>query len=145
MASLELFAGIGKVSGTLSKTTIRTSKGTITRRVVAQVRNGKQRIYFRENKPRRSKPTEKEIAQRRTFGFCSSVSSMLVSKYQLCGAPKIKSLAYQVVKKRYLQCTERGMNPTAEFIIADIEAYAHLTPNDDPKALLRKLKAYAEV
>ena len=145
MANCLFPAGIEKVSGTLSKTTIITSKGVITKRVIACVRNGKQKIYIREDKPRCTKPSAKEVAQRRTFGFCSSVSSMLVSKYHLGGAPKIKSLAYQVVKKRYQQCTERGMAPTAEFIIADIEAYAQLTSNDNPKSVLSKLKAYAEV
>ena len=145
MASCKFPAGLGRVSGTLSKSTIITSKGIVTRRVVAQVRNGKQKIYIREDKPRRSKPTEKETAQRKTFGFCSSVSSLLLSKYHLGSAPKIRSLAYQVVKKRYLQCTEKGMTPTAEFIIADIEAYAQITTNDDPKSVLHKLKTYVEV
>ena len=37
------------------------------------------------------------------------------------------------------------MTPTVEFIIADIEAYAQLTSNDNPKSVLSKLKAYAEV
>lgn len=69
MASCEFPAGLGRVSGTLSKTTIRTSKGIITRRVVAQVRNGKQKIYIREDKPRRSKITEKEITIRSNFAL----------------------------------------------------------------------------
>jgi hypothetical protein len=43
---------VANVSGTLAKTKIRTKEGTITRRVVASVRNGKQRIYIREDKPR---------------------------------------------------------------------------------------------
>jgi len=145
MANCLFPAGIANVSGTLSKTTIVTSKGVVTKRIVACVRNGKQKIYIREDKPRCTKPSAKETAQRQTFGFCSSVSSMLACKYQLGGAPKIRSLAYQTVKKRYQQCTERGMTPTADFIIADIEAYAQLTPNDDPKSVIRKLKAYAEV
>ena len=45
------FLGVAKVSGTLSKTKLQTKDGIITRRVVACVRNGKQRIYFREDKP----------------------------------------------------------------------------------------------
>ena len=51
MASCD-FLGVSKVSGTLAKRTIRTKDGVITRRVVASVRNGKQHIYFREDKPR---------------------------------------------------------------------------------------------
>ena len=50
MADCLFPAGIANVSGTLSKTTIITSKGVITKRVVAQVRNGKQKIYIREDK-----------------------------------------------------------------------------------------------
>ena len=55
MANCLFPAGIANVSGTLSKTTIVTSKGVITKRVVAQVRNGKQKIYIREDKPRRTR------------------------------------------------------------------------------------------
>ena len=145
MASCQFPAGIAQVSGTLSKSTIVTSKGIITRRVVAYIRNGKQKIYIREDKPRCSQPTAKEVAQRQTFGFCSSVSSLLVSKYHLGSAPKIRSLAYQAIKKRYVQCTERGMKPTPEFVIADIEAYAQISDKDTPKIILQKLKAYVEI
>lgn len=72
MANLEFCAGIGKVSGTLSKTTIRTSKGTVTRRVLACVRNGKQKLYIREDNPRRTKPSAKETTQRQTFALMAS-------------------------------------------------------------------------
>jgi hypothetical protein len=72
MASCEFPPELGKVSGTLSKTTIRTSSGTITRRVVAQFRNGKQKIYIREDKPRRSKITKGELAARWSFAVMAS-------------------------------------------------------------------------
>lgn len=72
MASCLFPAGIANVSGTLSKTTIHTSRGTITKRVVAQVRNGKQRIYWREDKPRRSNITENEIQARSSFASMAS-------------------------------------------------------------------------
>lgn len=72
MADCSFPAGIANVSGTLSKTTIITSKGVITKRVVAQVRNGKQKIYIREDKPRRTKPTPSEIKARSTFGAVAS-------------------------------------------------------------------------
>lgn len=67
MANLQLPAGIGLVTGTLSKKTIRTSTGTITRRVIAKVVNGKQKIYFREDAPRLSKLTDAEIVARSSF------------------------------------------------------------------------------
>ena len=72
MADCLFPAGIANVSGTLSKTTIVTSKGVITKRVVAQVRNGKQKIYIREDKPRRSKPTKSELKARSNFGAIAS-------------------------------------------------------------------------
>ena len=72
MADCLFPAGIANVSGTLSKTTIVTSKGVITKRVVAQVRNGKQKIYIREDKPRRTKPTKSELRARATFGAVAS-------------------------------------------------------------------------
>jgi hypothetical protein len=67
MANLQLPAGIGLVSGTLSKKSIVTSQGTITRRVVACVRNGKQKIYFREDQPRRTKLSDREMTARSSF------------------------------------------------------------------------------
>jgi hypothetical protein len=72
MANLDVLAGFGKIHGTLSKTTIHTSKGTFTRRVVACVRNGKQKLYLRDDKPRRTKPTKGEIAARSSFGLMAS-------------------------------------------------------------------------
>ena len=72
MADCLFPAGIANVSGTLSKTTIITSKGVITKRVVACVRNGKQKIYIREDKPRRSKPTSLELKARSSFGAIAS-------------------------------------------------------------------------
>ena len=67
MANLQLPAGIGLVSGTLSKKSIRTSTGTVTRRVIAKVVNGKQKLYIREDQPRLSKLTDAEIATRSSF------------------------------------------------------------------------------
>ena len=72
MADCLFPAGIANVSGTLSKTTIITSKGVITKRVVACVRNGKQKIYIREDKPRHSKPTKSELKARSSFGAIAS-------------------------------------------------------------------------
>lgn len=72
MASCQFPAGIAQVSGTLSKSTIVTSKGIITRRVVACIRNGKQRIYWREDKPRCTKLSDKEKAARESFSLIAS-------------------------------------------------------------------------
>ncbi len=72
MANCEFPAGIANVSGTLSKTTIRTSNGTITRRVVAQVRNGKQKIFIREEGPRRTEISDSEKQARSAFASMAS-------------------------------------------------------------------------
>jgi len=66
------FLGVAQVSGTLSKRTIRTKDGIITRRVVACVRNGKQRIYWREDKPRCTKISDNEIRARSSFAAMAS-------------------------------------------------------------------------
>ena len=67
MANCEFPKTFGKVSGTLTKQSYVTPDGIVTRRVVAQVRNGKQRIYIREDRPRSTKVTEAEIRQRNVF------------------------------------------------------------------------------
>jgi hypothetical protein len=72
MASCEFPPELGKVSGTLSKRTYRTHDGIITKRVVAQVRNGKQHLYIRIDKPRRAKPNAAELQARSAFGTIAS-------------------------------------------------------------------------
>ena len=67
MANCKFPTGIEHVSGTLSKKTIRTADGTITQRVFACMRNGKQRIYFREYGPRTTSLSEKEKQARVRF------------------------------------------------------------------------------
>ena len=67
MANCKFPAGIEHVSGTLSKKTIRTADGTITQRVFACMRNGKQRIYFRKDGPRTTPLSEKEKQARVRF------------------------------------------------------------------------------
>ena len=62
------FLGVANVSGTLSKKTIRTADGVITRRVVATMRNGKQHIYIREDSPRSTKISAAETNARFNFG-----------------------------------------------------------------------------
>ena len=94
MANCLFPAGIEHVTGTLTKTTIVTSKGVITKRVVAQVRNGKQKLYIREDKPRRSKPTNKELAARASFAFIASE----VSRRILAGDNRPRKLIWAEVK-----------------------------------------------
>lgn len=97
MANCLFPAGIEKVSGTLSKTTIITSKGVIIKRVIACVRNGKQKIYIREDKPRRTKPTEGEIAARSSFALMASE----VSRRMANGDKRPRKLIWAEVKAEF--------------------------------------------
>ena len=97
MADCLFPAGIANVSGTLSKTTIVTSKGVITKRVVAQVQNGKQKIYIREDKPRRTKPTKGEVAARSSFALMASE----VSRRMANGDKRPRKLIWAEVKAEF--------------------------------------------
>lgn len=72
MANCEFPKMFGEVRGTLSKTRIVTPDGVVIRRVVAQVRNGKQKIYLQTGRMRSTKVTEKEILQRRIFAAANA-------------------------------------------------------------------------
>ena len=97
MADCLFPAGIANVSGTLSKTTIVTSKGVITKRVVACVRNGKQKIYIREDKPRRTKPTKGEIAARSSF----TLMAQEVTRSMANGDKRPRKLIWAEVKAEF--------------------------------------------
>ena len=94
MANCLFPAGIANVTGTLTKTSIVTPNGVITKRVVAQVRNGKQKLYIREDKPRRSKPTNKELSARASFAFIASE----VSRRMANGDNRPRKLIWAEVK-----------------------------------------------
>ena len=65
------------VSGTLSKKTYTVNGQKRTCRAVAMVRNGKQRIYLREDKPRATAPSEAELRQRQRFARVMAAYSAL--------------------------------------------------------------------
>ena len=89
------FLGVANVSGTLAKTKIRTKEGIITRRVVASVRNGKQRIYFREDKPRTTKISTAETNARFNFGKIAAE----VAKRMADGDTRPRKVIWAEVKK----------------------------------------------
>ena len=91
------FLGVAKVSGTLSKTKIQTKDGIITRRVVACVRNGKQRIYFREDKPRRTKISDAECNARSSF----SIMAQEVSQRMANGDKRPRKVIWAEVKAEH--------------------------------------------
>ena len=91
------FMGVANVSGTLAKTKIQTKEGTITRRVVATVRNGKQHIYFREDSPRRTKITKSECSNRFNFGTIAAE----VSRRMADGDKRPRKVIWAEVKKEF--------------------------------------------
>lgn len=94
MANCKFPAGIEHVSGTLSKKTIRTADGTITQRVFACMRNGKQRIYFREYGPRTTSLSEKEKQARSSFAHMARE----VSRRMAAGDKRPKKVIWAEVK-----------------------------------------------
>lgn len=94
MASCD-FLGVAKVSGTLSKRTIRTKDGIITRRIVATVRNGKQRIYIREDKPRTTKISTAETNARVNFAAIATEVAQRIAD----GDTRPRKLIWAEVKK----------------------------------------------
>ena len=106
MADCKFPAGIANVSGTLSKTTIRATTGTITRRVVACVRNGKQRIYWREDKPRRTLVTDGEKQRRLLFARMASE----VSRRMNSGDKRPRRVIWAEVKEEF----KKGGNDATE-------------------------------
>lgn len=102
MASCD-FMGVSKVSGTLAKRTIRTKDGVITRRVVATVRNGKQRIYIREDKPRTTKISAAETNARFNFGRIAAE----VAKRMDEGDTRPRKVIWAAVKKELSKKTKK--------------------------------------
>ena len=89
------FMGVANVSGTLAKTKIQTKEGTITRRVVASVRNGKQHIYIREDKPRTKKLSTAEVNAHFNFGTIA----VEVAKRMADGDTRPRKVIWAAVKK----------------------------------------------
>ena len=99
MANCEFPAGLGHVSGTLSKTIMRTSKGVVTRRIVAQVRNGKQKIYIREDKPRCTRVTPAETKARYSFAIIAKEVSRRIE----AGDKRSRKLIWAEVKAEFIK------------------------------------------
>ena len=97
MAKCNFPAGIEHVSGTLSKKTIRTAEGTITQRVFACMRNGKQRIYFREYGPRTTPLTKQEKQARYSFALMARE----VSRRMADGDKRPKKIIWAEVKAEF--------------------------------------------
>ena len=95
MARCEFIPGLGLVSGTLRKSTYRDKNGVHTTRLFAQVRNGKQRIYMRQETPRSTPPSEKELAARKLFEKRSALVWQLMEEQHIS-----RSEAWKIAKEQ---------------------------------------------
>ena len=93
--------GLGLMSGTLSKSVIRTKYGTVTQRLVATVRNGKQRFYLREYRPRTTPITDKEKKQRTIFAEAAARWQGLSEQERLAWHKEWKDAEYMWNGKKY--------------------------------------------
>ena len=94
MAKCEFMSELGLVSGTLRKSTYRDKEGVHTTRLFAQVRNGKQHVYMREEHPRSTPLSEREIAARVLFNKRSAKVRELMTKDHIS-----RSEAWKIVKE----------------------------------------------
>lgn len=108
MALCEFPPEFGKVSGTLSKKKIHTPHGSVTRRVFACVRNGKQRIYIRDYKPRTTKLSDEERQARYSFALMARE----VSRRMTAGDKRPKKIIWAEVKAEFAQNAQnaRGLS-----------------------------------
>ena len=93
--------GLGLMSGTLSRHIVRTKDGIIIRCMVATVRNGKQRFYLREYRPRTTPISEKEKKQRTIFAEAAARWQGLSETERLAWHKEWKDAAYTWNGKKY--------------------------------------------
>ena len=78
------FKGLKNVRGTLSKRTVRINGQLVTQRVVAMVTSsGKQKIYIREETPRKNPPTSNELLTRQRFCQAQQKAAVALNDPQL--------------------------------------------------------------
>ena len=107
------FNSFGDVRGTISKRTTLINGKRETTRVIAQVRNGKQRIYIREDKQRRKPISVNELKARSKFTaaakYFNSLTPEQIADYlhqfdkdrHMIGAKKYTSLRGYVIARFY--------------------------------------------
>ena len=101
MANCDFLKEIGLVHGTLSKSTHFEKGKKVTKRVVAIVRNGKQRVYIRQSTPRSTPPTEKEIIARARFARMSEIYLSLSDETKHKYAQEMKRAKCKFNGKKY--------------------------------------------
>ena len=97
-----IFNGFENVTGTISKHVGRCRGGKkVVTRVVAQVRNGKQKIYFRQDAERKTPLSQNEINARIRFAeasqYCRSLTQQQLDEYNRQG----KKTGFKYGGKKY--------------------------------------------
>ena len=102
------FYGLSNVRGTISKQKVRLPSGEIvTRRMVARLdANGRQRIYFQDQRERSTPVTEKEKAQRTRFADAAAFFAALTNDEKMKWWDVFKRNHYKFRDKKY--ATLRG-------------------------------------
>ncbi len=104
MANVEFPDYMAGVSGTLR--TITFADGTKRKTIVTCSKNGKQRIYFRDYKPRTTKVTEKEKKARGKFAEAAQFYNNLTDEQKEAYRKKWVKHRYRLNGKKY--ATLRG-------------------------------------
>ena len=101
MAKCDFAGGIKNVRGTLSKTIFFDHGKKVTRRVVAKVYNGKQRVYINQTYERRSAPSANEVAARARFAQVNRQLNALTEEQKKEYAREWKAAGYKFNGKKY--------------------------------------------
>jgi hypothetical protein len=97
------FMGFDNVSGTLSKTTYLENGKRVTVRTIAKVVNGKQRIYFREDKQRSTPLSDAEIKARQRFDEAANYWKNLSDEQKARWQKEFKRNKFRFNGKNYSQ------------------------------------------
>jgi hypothetical protein len=100
MANCEFAGGLQNVRGTLSKTTYYDNGVKYTKRVVATVRGGQQKIYLRTSSPRKTKVSKDEIAARNLFSKRAAFATKYVKDMYDIGIKVTKKEAWRIARER---------------------------------------------
>ncbi len=101
MAQCDFDGGIKNVRGTISKSVHKFRGETCVTRVIASVRNGKQRVYIRRYSPRKTRVTAKEVAIRDLFTRTMMVVNNLSEEHRRQFAEEAKRTKYKFNGKTY--------------------------------------------
>ena len=135
-----------RVSGTLSKETIKTKDGIRTIAVIAKVYNGKQHIYIQEKTKRTTTPSEEEMQRRCKFAVCSTAGATLRKRFGI--------RAYDSASRRilYAACgkifdrltTANGSEPYPQEVVDAVIAKSHIPVDGTQELILDKLRKFVE-